>query len=227
MNTTAIIPAAGAGNRFGEKKQLKILGDQPVLIHSIRPFIESEKINEIIIASSRDDFDTVKDIIKEADFQKYIKVIFGGKTRHESVKLGLEASHNSSQLVCIHDAARPFITKDLIEKSIQACKNHDGVVVAQRSIDTIKKVEGSKIIKTIPREKVWRAQTPQVFSKAILNNVLKIKNYSNQDPSDEALLFEEGGYDIVVIEGPASNFKITTQEDWTFAETIFNSLSHD
>ncbi len=173
MNITAVIPAAGSGERFGGKKQLKNLNGRPLLYHTLR----------------------------------------------------LTAADDSSELICVHDAVRPFVSENLIEKAANACSEHDGVIVAQSSTDTIKRIMEDQILETIPRETIWRAQTPQVFSKAALQEALELAEAENIQGTDEASLLERIGYQVGFVEGSSLNIKITTEEDWVFAEAIYKQLN--
>jgi 2-C-methyl-D-erythritol 4-phosphate cytidylyltransferase len=227
MKITAVIPAAGSGKRFGENKQLKILGDRPLVFHTLKPFIDSELINEIVVVAPKNDVQQLSRELKSMISVKSVMVVAGGNTRQKSVFNGLKAASDSSELICVHDAVRPFVTKELIEKAVNACSEHDGVIVAQSSTDTIKKVMDDQIMETLPRETIWRAQTPQVFSKSALQEALKMAEDENIQGTDEASLLERIGYQVGFVEGSSLNIKITTEEDWVFAEAIFNHIQHD
>ncbi len=227
MKITVVIPAAGSGKRFGENKQLKILGDRPLVFHTLKPFIDSELINEIVVVAPKNDVQQLSRELKSMISVKSVMVVAGGNTRQKSVFNGLKAASDSSELICVHDAVRPFVTKELIEKAVNACSEHDGVIVAQSSTDTIKKVMDDQILETLPREKIWRAQTPQIFSKSALQEGLKMAEDENIQGTDEASLLERIGYQVGFVEGSSLNIKITTEEDWVFAEAIFNHIQHD
>ncbi len=227
MKITVVIPAAGSGKRFGENKQLKILGDRPLVFHTLKPFIDSELINEIVVVAPKNDVQQLSRGLKSMISVKSVMVVAGGNTRQKSVFNGLKAASDSSELICVHDAVRPFVTKELIEKAVNACSEHDGVIVAQSSTDTIKKVMDDQIMETLPRETIWRAQTPQVFSKSALQEALKMAEDENIQGTDEASLLERIGYQVGFVEGSSLNIKITTEEDWVFAEAIFNHIQHD
>ncbi|MBT4307660.1 MAG: 2-C-methyl-D-erythritol 4-phosphate cytidylyltransferase [Candidatus Marinimicrobia bacterium] len=227
MKITVVIPAAGSGKRFGENKQLKILGDRPLVFHTLKPFIDSELINEIVVVAPKNDVQQLSRELKSMISVKSVMVVAGGNTRQKSVFNGLKAASDSSELICVHDAVRPFVTKELIEKAVNACSEHDGVIVAQSSTDTIKKVMDDQIMETLPRETIWRAQTPQVFSKSALQEALKMAEDENIQGTDEASLLERIGYQVGFVEGSSLNIKITTEEDWVFAEAIFNHIQHD
>lgn len=225
MKITAIIAAAGFGERFGEKKQLKLLNGRPLLFHTIQPFIKSELISEILVVVPKDDVIRVDREFKSTLTSKKIGVISGGKTRQESVNNGLKISDKESELICVHDGVRPFVTLSLIEKVIKASMEHDGAILAAPSSDTIKKIMGDQILETLPRETIWRAQTPQVFSKAALEEAIQIAIDENLEGTDESSILEKIGYQIGFIEGSPLNIKITTKEDWVFAKAIYKELN--
>ena len=225
MKITAIIAAAGFGERFGEKKQLKLLNGRPLLFHTIQPFIKSELISEILVVVPKDDVIQVDREFKSTLTSKKIGVISGGKTRQESVNNGLKISDKESELICVHDGVRPFVTLSLIEKVIKASMEHDGAILAAPSSDTIKKIMGDQILETLPRETIWRAQTPQVFSKAALEEAIQIAIDENLEGTDESSILEKIGYQIGFIEGSPLNIKITTKEDWVFAKAIYKELN--
>ena len=224
---TAVIPAAGSGERFGGIKQLKIMGGRPLLFHTLKPFIDSDLIFEIVVVALKNDVQQLSRELKSMISVKPVTVVAGGNTRQRSVFNGLKAASDSSELICVHDAVRPFVTKNLIEKAVSGCSEHDGVIVAQPSTDTIKKVMDNQILETLQREIIWRAQTPQVFSKSVLQEALKMAEEENIQGTDEASLLERIGYQVGFVEGSSLNIKITTEEDWVFAEAIYNHLQHD
>ena len=225
MKITAIIPAAGDGERFGEKKQLKLLNGRPLIFHTIQPFVKSELINEIIVVVPKDNVNQLSRDFKSTITSKKIEVVEGGETRQQSVYNGLRISDEESKFICVHDAVRPFVTLALIEKVIKASMEHDGAILAAPSTDTIKKVMGDQILETIPREIIWRAQTPQVFSKPALREAIQIAVDEKLEGTDESSILEKIGYQIGFVEGSSLNIKITTKEDWIFAKAIYNELN--
>ena len=225
MKITAIIPAAGDGERFGEKKQLKLLNGRPLIFHTIQPFVKSELINEIIVVVPKDNVNQLSRDFKSTITSKKIEVVEGGETRQQSVYNGLRISDEESKLICVHDGVRPFLTLALIEKVIKASMEHDGAILAAPSTDTIKKVMGDQILETLPRQTIWRAQTPQVFSKPALKEAIQIAIDEKLEGTDEASILEKIGYQIGFVEGSSLNIKITTKEDWIFAKAIYNELN--
>ena len=213
------------GKRFGGRKQIKEFFDRPLFIVTMQPFINSELINEIILVISDEDSIQFHKDIKLLRLSKSIKVVTGGDTRQQSVYNGLLEVDKSSDLICIHDAVRPFVNESLIKKALASIKNHDGVIIALPSTDTIKRVVSDQILETIPRETIWRAQTPQIFFKEPLLEALKFAQSEKINGTDEASLLERIGYQIGFVEGSPFNIKITTSQDWIFAEAIYNYLN--
>jgi len=222
MPTAAIIPAAGSGLRFGEQKQFKLLEKKPLLLHSIEPFIQSNEIQEIVVVVPSKMVKESKRTISNY-FGIEIRVISGGEHRQISVYNGLKAVSKDCNLVCVHDGARPFVTTKLIESTIHATKKFDGVIAAVKATDTVKQSSNNTVQATLNRDIVWLAQTPQVFDKNMLKKALSSLNEKNDLETDEAMTMEKMGYSIGIVEGSRFNIKITTQEDWIFAEAIISS----
>lgn len=222
--TGAVIVAAGSGLRFGERKQFKKLGTKPLYLYSLQRFIECDLINEIVLVVSHD---LLKTIFNEvAKLNSRIKVVAGGKLRQDSVFAGVNMLSNQCEIVCVHDAARPFVSVGLIQKTINVCENNDGAIAATPSHDTVKEVNSNKLIKrTIPRKTIWLAQTPQVFHRSQLVRAFSYAKENKIKVTDESTLLESLNYSIVVVEGDAENFKITTQNDWKLAELILEKYN--
>ena len=220
VKVSAIIPAAGSGSRFGEEKQFKILSGRPLWAYTLDPFIKSSLINEILFIVPETYINTVQSsenfII--ASKKKEIKVIPGGPKRTDSVLNGLYSTKKTNGLVCIHDAARPFIRQSFITETVNSCKDFDGAVLAIPSVDTVKVVKDEIINKTIDRTIIWMAQTPQTFHRDKLLDAFK--NNINVHVTDESVLMELSGYSIKIINGDAENFKITNKLDWELAKII-------
>ena len=219
MKISAIITAAGLGNRFGEKKQFKSLCGQSLYHYSLWVFLDVKIFDEIILVVPEENKDFIKQDIKTV-FDESIKVVVGGDTRQDSVRGGVQASNSNSELVVIHDAARPFVTKKLINASIMGCENADGSIVAIPPVDTIKYSKSFIIESTIDRKHAWLAQTPQTFKKKQLLNAYKNNSSKFLSFTDESSIMEEMGYKISIVQGSERNFKITTNDDWDRAEAI-------
>ena len=220
MKVSAIITAAGVGKRFGEKKQFKILNGQSLLIHAIKPFIASNLVSEIVVVVSYEQIDRFQDELSNIIYSKPIILVPGGKRRQDSVKNGVIASSNLTDLVCIHDAVRPIVSYKLIKKCIEACHQVDGSILATQSIDTVKYSENGKISHTLERKNIWLAQTPQVFWKDKLIKAMNNINLEDDNVTDEAYAMEKMGYKIILVNGDRNNFKITTPNDWKLAKCL-------
>ncbi len=220
MKVSAIIPAAGSGERFGEVKQFKLFSGRPLIFHTLKLFLQSDYIDEIIVAVPSASVDSTHRDVLSMSAGKPVKVVAGGTRRQDSVKNGIDVSDSHSTLVCIHDAARPFVTEDLIQRSISACEFADGAVVGIPSKDTVKFSENGLIKETLDREKIWLAQTPQCFHKNKLLQALYNAEKENLIGTDESALMEAMGFSIKLVDGESNNFKITTKDDWIRAELV-------
>ena len=220
MKVSAIIPAAGSGERFGEEKQFKLLSGRPLFFHTLKLFLQSDYIDEIIVAVPSANVDSTHRDVLSMSAGKPVKVVAGGTRRQDSVKNGIDVSDSDSTLVCIHDAARPFVTEDLIQRSIAACEFADGTVVGIPSKDTVKFSENGLVKETLDREKIWLAQTPQCFHKNKLLQALYYAETENLTGTDESALMEAMGFSIKLVDGDSNNFKITTKDDWIRAEIV-------
>jgi len=220
MKVSAIIPAAGSGERFGEKKQFRLLSGRPLFFHALKLFFKSNYIDEIIVVVPSANVDSIHRDVLSLAAGKPVKVVSGGTRRQDSVKNGIDVSDSHSTLVCIHDAARPFVTEDLIQRSISACEFADGAVVGIPSKDTVKFSENGLVKETLDRKKIWLAQTPQCFHKNKLLQALNYAETENLTGTDESALMETMGFSIKLVDGDTNNFKITTKNDWIRAELI-------
>lgn len=219
MFISAIITAAGRGQRFGSQKQFELLGGMPLYQHSLRIFMTSKKINEIILVVPNDNRYAISKDIDDSD-QSIVKVVAGGATRRHSVKYGVEASSSGTDLVVIHDAARPFVNREILKSVITACAKSDGAIAAIPAVDTVKYSENGIVEKTLDRNCVWLAQTPQAFNRGKLLNAYRNYDLSNTVITDESSIMEGMGYNISIVLGSQSNFKVTTKYDWRHAEGL-------
>ena len=217
----AVIPAAGKGSRFGEKKQFKLLKGAPLLNHVLTPFLQSDLIYEIIVVVPEEQVQQIKTQVRSMPKTKNIRVVSGGERRQDSVSNGVKVLSNQCKLVCIHDVVRPFVTKDMINETIKRCGKYDGAIIATQAQDTIKRVQNLKIKETINRSEIWQAQTPQSFQREKLIEALESADRDGVTGLDEAFLLERIGYYVSVIVGTSANIKITTPEDWFVAEAIW------
>ena len=215
MKFGAIITAGGSSTRFGSNKLLEKINGKTIIEYSVEAFLNSE-IDEIVICCGEDLLQKFGDSSFASFTQNdKIKIIKGGQTRQESVYNGLMAIN--CDYVLIHDAARPMITPELIEKVKKAVADKKAVSVMTKTIDTIKEVDQSgKIIKTIDRSKLHNTQTPQAFEYNLIKSAhekLKGQNYT-----DDCGMLEASGYDVCMVEGDYKNIKITYPSDIELAK---------
>lgn len=214
----AVIPAAGSAERFGQKKQFKQIGRRPLLYMTLTPFLECERIAEIVVVVPLEDVERVDREIKSLAGTKSVQLVPGGERRQDSVQNGVNTLSADCDLICVHDSARPFVTEELIMKSIYGCKDYDGCVLAEKATDTIKRVNDGEIKETLNRDAIWLAQTPQTFRREILVRALETARLNQVLGTDESALVEQIGGKVTVIEGSSKNRKITNPEDWALLE---------
>jgi 2-C-methyl-D-erythritol 4-phosphate cytidylyltransferase len=221
MKVTAVIPAAGEGKRMNSKKQFLELNGRPVLDITVSVFNECQSIDEIIVVAAKEDMELTKDLLK--GIKKVKNIVAGGQDRQDSVYNGIEAIKPESEedLVIIHDAARPLITKDIISRAVTEAKVSKAVVVGLPSKDTVKTVSPENIImETLDRASIWLVQTPQVFHYSVIKQAYERARKINYKATDDSKLVERLGISVKMIMGSHENLKITTKEDMAMAEAI-------
>jgi 2-C-methyl-D-erythritol 4-phosphate cytidylyltransferase/2-C-methyl-D-erythritol 2,4-cyclodiphosphate synthase len=207
----ALVVAAGRGNRFGGDvpKQWQMLGGQPILRHSLGAFAAHPDIAEVRAVIHPDDRDRYE---AAAAGLRLNPPISGGATRQDSVRLGLEALANDPpDWVLIHDGARPFVDSGLIARVLKALATEPGAIPALPVHDTLKRGEDGKIAATVPREGLFRAQTPQGFHFSPI--LAAHRANQGRELTDDAALFEAAGLPVALVEGAEENVKITTRRD--------------
>ena len=217
MVKSAIITAAGSGRRFGEAKQFKKLHGKPLYQYSLDIFVKSRLFDEIILVIPNSNKEKVQRKVKRK-YGSQVSLVIGGLNRQDSVKNAIQNSNSKVDLVVIHDAARPFITKTLIEQCVSACETSDGAIIAMQPHDTIKFSKNNIVEKTIDRSNIWMAQTPQAFNKHKLLEAYSTTEFDDLVVTDESSLMEKLGYKIMIVPGTVKNFKITTFDDWKRAK---------
>ena len=225
MKVVAIIPSAGKGERMGQKKEFLLLGDRPILAHTLKRLEDHHQISEIILVVDEKSVEKCKkEIIEKYGFKKVKEVIVGGEERQDSVYNGLKKITKDCDIVLIHDGARPFLTEDLITRSIEEVEKHKAAVVAVSCIDTIKfaRKENNMALETLDREYLWMAQTPQTFEYEIIIKAYQKAKEENFKGTDDASLIERMNQPVKIIRGSYDNIKITTPQDLILAEAILS-----
>lgn len=219
---TAILLVAGNSNRYGQNrnKNFEIINGKTILSYSLNEFNKNENIDNIIIAVKQNEIPKVKQIIEKEQFTKNIKIINGGKTRAESVYNCIK--NTNSDIVIIHDGARPLIKQEYINKCIENIDEFKGVTIGVKSKDTIKIAnENNMVISTTNRKNTWMIQTPQCFDRQTLLEMHE--KYKSADVTDDCELLEKDNYKIKIIEGDYTNIKITTYDDFEIVNRLLNN----
>jgi 2-C-methyl-D-erythritol 4-phosphate cytidylyltransferase/2-C-methyl-D-erythritol 2,4-cyclodiphosphate synthase len=221
MHVTAIIAAGGRGQRLGgaSPKQLLALDGRTLLERSVEPFLAHPSIDEVVVAVPPEVARDPPRYLRGA--AKPLRMVVGGARRQDSVSNAFAAAAAASDLFLIHDAARPFVSADLIGRIIEATAAHGAAIAAIAASDTVKRVRprdpasaalGYVVQETLDRESIFLAQTPQGFRRDVLAAAVAL-GQSGVEATDEAALAERAGYAVHVVVGEASNVKITTAED--------------
>lgn len=214
---TAVILVAGNSTRFGQNrnKNFELINGKSILSYSINAFSKNDYIDNITIVIKQDDRDIVEKIIKEETTSKKINIVIGGSSRQESVHNAIK--NTSSDIVIIHDGARPAIKQEYISKCIEQMENYKGVTIGVKSKDTIKITDDNGIvINSTKRSNTYVIQTPQCFDRKILLDLHE--KYKSEEVTDDCMLLEKDGYKVKIIEGDYTNIKVTTFEDISIIE---------
>jgi len=216
MFVSAIIAAGGSGTRLGAStpKQLLDVGGQSMLARSIGAFDAHPRVSEIIVVLP------ASAIGEPIASSKPTHVVAGGSRRQDSVANGFARVAVHADVVLVHDAARPFVSADLIDRTIDAAATHGAVIPALEARDTVKRVQAGCIVETIPRETIVLAQTPQGFRRDVLARAIAGGSAADSVATDEAMLAERAGHAVHVVSGDPANVKITTQADLEAARRV-------
>lgn len=226
MSVAAVIVAGGSGKRMGTsiKKQYLKIKDKEVLAHTVEKFQQCREVDEIIVVTGEEDIDYVKHLLEMYGFHKVKAVVAGGLERQNSVYNGLNAMSKEVRYVLIHDGARPFVTRDIIKKGLEAAYEHGACIVAVPVKDTIKQVNPKGCVEHTPkREMLWSVQTPQVFSVPLIMEAHEQAIREGVLGTDDSMLVESLGKQVYVVKGEYSNIKITTPEDLIVAEALIET----
>jgi 2-C-methyl-D-erythritol 4-phosphate cytidylyltransferase/2-C-methyl-D-erythritol 2,4-cyclodiphosphate synthase len=231
MLVTAIIAAGGRGLRFGggQLKQLATIGGRAVLDWSVSAFVGHPLVAEIIVALPRQLVDDPPAYLRpNASGAKPVRLVAGGDRRQDSVANAFHLAATASEVIVIHDAARPFVSADVIARTIAAAAESGAAVAALQARDTVKRSAGpakagSRVLlvnETIARDEIFLAQTPQAFRRDVLAAAFDYATRMHAEGTDEAALAERAGHTVRLVDGDASNIKVTTPDDLLLAEAI-------
>ena len=219
-DASAVILASGRGRRLGSgNKALLPLGGEAMLEHSLRAFRSAASVAEIVLVLGADDRRAYRD--RWGTEPAADRIVEGGAERWLSSRAGCEATRTECSFVAVHDSARPLIEAPTIEAVLAAARSHGAALAAAPLADTLKRADaGQRAAGTLPREGLWRAQTPQAARRDWLLGAFQAWPRSNEAPTDEARLLEEGGRHPILVPAPSTNLKVTTAADLELAEAL-------
>ena len=219
---TAIITAGGRGVRIGGDvpKQFLHIAGRPILEHTLENFKSTGLVDEVVLVVPPDAVDSV-----QADYEGFgawiAAVVPGGKERQDSVGNGLKAVGPDAEIILVHDGVRPFVTADMLRRSVEVAAEHGGAICAIPVSDTLKRADADGVVaETVDREGLWRMQTPQTFSREILQQAFAKAFEDGFYGTDEGMLVERLGHKVRLVPGSEFNIKITRPEDLVLGERI-------
>ena len=207
-----------------QPKQFLELDGMPLIIFTLRRLAWCPLITDFLISTRADDVMSLQDKVAKAALGRPARVVHGGDTRQQSVANALAQVDPSTEIVLVHDAVRPFVTREQIERLIAEVRARGAAILGIPAIDTVKEVKRASlpedmalISATVPRERIVLAQTPQAFSYALLRDAFRKAQQDDVTASDESALVERFGHDVFVVQGSERNIKITRPSDMDLA----------
>jgi 2-C-methyl-D-erythritol 4-phosphate cytidylyltransferase len=221
---SAVVVAAGRSQRMGFDKLLTPLGGRPMLVHTLERLLATKLPQEIVLVVRPGTVSDMEAIISPLRDTGNIRLVEGGAQRQDSVQAGLEAMSDSCEFVMVHDAARPFVTKEMIDVVLAAAKLSDAAVCGVPCSDTIKLVgEDGLVVETIDRSKLWTVQTPQIFRAKLLREAYQTALKTGQTFTDDTAVVEAVGHPVRIVLYSGVNLKVTTPADWSLAEALLRA----
>jgi 2-C-methyl-D-erythritol 4-phosphate cytidylyltransferase len=218
---SAVIVAAGSSRRMGFDKLLAPLNGEPVLVHSLRAFQATDSVRQIILVGRSENLGELKALAGAGSFAKLAAIIPGGARRQDSVGSGLKKLGAEAGYVAVHDAARPLVRPELIEKIYEAARKHGGAASGAPVVDTLKRVDRENVvIAGVEREKLFAVETPQIFRRDILERAFRAVFETGAEVTDEISAVERIGGKVVLVPNDERNFKITYPADLALAQFI-------
>lgn len=215
-----VVPAGGSGRRMGgvRKQFLELLGE-PMLVRALRPFLARTDVEWVVVALPAEDAADPPAWLTSLDPR--VRITAGGAERTDSVRAGLACVPPEATVVLVHDAARPLLPGDVVERVIRAAAGGVGVIPGVAVEDTLKEVDGERrVMRTVDRSRLWRAQTPQGFPSELLLEAHRRAQDAATGATDDAALVERIGGTVIVVDGSPENIKVTSAADVALAEAI-------
>jgi 2-C-methyl-D-erythritol 4-phosphate cytidylyltransferase len=224
---SAIIVAGGSSQRMGFDKLFAIIAGEPVIAHAIRAFDRANSVSQIIVVARAERHDEIKKISRNAGFKKVRSIIAGGERRQDSVRAGLDRAEGGAKYVAVHDAARPLITPEQIERVFKQCRIHGAAALAQPVNDTLKRADADLFVAgSVDRHQLYAMQTPQIFERHLIDEAYHAVYAEDIWITDEVSAVERLGHEIALVLDDDFNFKITYPRDLPVAEFILRSRAN-
>jgi len=236
MRVAVILPAAGLGTRMGKgsaektgtsRKQFMLLEGSPILLHTVRKFAASDRVNELVVAVRAEDMEWVGTMLAGELHGRKLRVVEGGNSRQQSVENALRSLGPETDLVAVHDAVRPFIDIEIIHRAFDEAAESGAAIVGLPAVDTVKQVNRgtgkTRVRTTLPRDKLVLAQTPQVFRYELLVRAYEVARRDGFIGTDESSLVERlEDVEVTVVLGSDRNIKITRPADMELARLFLH-----
>jgi len=210
-----VIPAGGVGSRFGARtpKQFLRLGTMPILAATVQHFTRHPAVRAVVVAAPEPWVTRAGRILGRVVTHTPLTVVAGGRTRQDSVWLALQAAPEDVEIIVVHDAVRPMITRRLVDTVVRAAAAEGAAICALPLTETVKRVRAERVEATLDRSELWAVQTPQAFRADLLREAHEKARRDGVVGTDDAMLVERLGHPVRVVRGLAENVKITTPED--------------
>src|SRR5512132_1615364 len=225
---SAIIVAGGSSQRMGFDKLFAVIAGEPVIAHAIRAFDHATSVSEIVVVAREERHDEIRKITSGAGFKKIRAIVPGGERRQDSVRAGLDRIDRDAKYVAVHDAARPLITPEQIERLVEQCRIHGAAALAQPVNDTLKRAGADLlVVGSVDRHQLYAMQTPQIFERKLIEDAYRAVCAENILVTDEVSAVERLGYKIALVLNDDFNLKITYPRDLPVADFIICDLAKD
>ncbi|WP_339253078.1 2-C-methyl-D-erythritol 4-phosphate cytidylyltransferase [Sporosarcina sp. FSL W8-0480] len=218
---TVMLPAAGSGRRMGAgfNKLFLELADKPILIHTLEVFEQDEKCSGMILSVKLEEKDEIERMLEQFGITKVKAIVEGGDERQQSVAACIRA-HRLGGIVLVHDAARPFINRNVIHELVEVADEYGAAIAGVQVKDTMKLAPDGIVEETVDRSKLWAIQTPQAFRYGLLKEASDKAEADGFQGTDESMIVERIGHPVRIVESTYDNVKMTTKEDLLFGEVL-------
>ena len=213
---------------MGFDKLFAVIAGEPVIAHPIRAFERATSVGEIVVVAREDRHDEIRKISRDRGFKKVLSIVPGGERRQDSVRAGLDRINHDAKYVAVHDAARPLITPEQIERAFAQCRVHGAAALAQPVNDTLKRADADLlVVGSVDRHQLYAMQTPQIFERKLIEEAYRAVYAENILVTDEVSAVERLGYKVALVLDDDFNLKITYPRDLPVADFIIRDRAKD